>query len=154
MPRTRKTQSGKPAQPVQSVPGRRYGEGTVSAELQRQMPTPQEARPTRPLTTAAPAVPATSPGSAPVAAAVAPMTPEQRYATQLAAAKQMASRGVPLTRPTANPNEPVTAGLPIGPGVGPNGIRPTSPSPTQRFFQRLADYSGDPFFQELANRVR
>jgi len=35
-----------------------------------------------------------------------------------------------LTDPTANPNEPVTAGLPVGPGVGPEALsimRPDSP---------------------------
>lgn len=33
-----------------------------------------------------------------------------------------------LSAPTANPNQPVTAGLPIGPGPGPN---PNMPNPSQ-----------------------
>jgi hypothetical protein len=31
--------------------------------------------------------------------------------------------GPPLTRPTERPNEPVTHGLPVGPGAGPEALQ-------------------------------
>lgn len=40
MPRTRKTPTGAPAQPVQAIPGQQYGRGVQQEAMQRAMPTP------------------------------------------------------------------------------------------------------------------
>jgi hypothetical protein len=63
-----------------------------------------------------------------------------------------------LSAPTARPNEPVTAGLPSGPGAGPEAVPmgpqapPQSPPGTGRdFFANLAAQPGAPMaIQNLA----
>ena len=55
----------------------------------------------------------------------------------------------PLDAPTQNPDEPVTAGAPLGAGIGPAGIGlPTPDSPAD--LQRLKTYL--PALLEMANR--
>lgn len=153
MPRARKTQSGERALPIQSVPGRRYGEGVASAELQRAMPTPARAASVSP---AMPAIPAETPAPAPVAPAEAPavaVDPAQQFAAQLAAAKGVSGAGL-LAQPTERPNEPVTTGMRSGPGGGPEMLGPISASPARRFYELLTQVTGDTTFTDLANRSR
>jgi hypothetical protein len=85
--------------PAQAAKGQQYGKATAQLESQRQVPIARPATDNVP--TAAPA--AAAPGSvdrlvAAAAAAGAPTTP--------------------LDAPTARPDEPLTAGLPVGPGAG------------------------------------
>lgn len=100
MPRTRRK-----AQPIQVPTNQPYGVGTKMAEAQRQMP----------LSGPTP-VPSTTQSAGPSA-------PTDPIAAALAAAAQMdppVEGG--LTRPTERPGEPVTTGLAIGPGAGPEAM--------------------------------
>ena len=47
MPRGKKTQSGDPAQKVESVTGQRYGEGVAQEQMQKAMPAPNAQRTTQ-----------------------------------------------------------------------------------------------------------
>lgn len=95
---------------AQAAPSQPYG---VAAEQRMAMnaiplPNQQQARPTN-----APAA-----GGA-VASSIAP-TPGVPSA--LPGAPMVGSNG-PLTRPSERPNEPVTHGLPVGPGAGPEALQ-------------------------------
>jgi len=142
MPRARKTQSGAPAQAVQSVPGQRYGEGVQSAALQQAVPLPNNQAGTA--VSPSPAQPATPVPTQPTAA--------DRYAAQVAAAKMTAGAGL-LNAPTSNPTEPVTAGLPLGPGPGREAIAPIGGTPTSMFFQEVARLTGNRYFDQLGRRA-
>lgn len=63
------------------------------------------------------AVPTAGPSVPPVAPAAAPAPVDNQAA--LAAAQNYQMDGPQLTDPSANPHEPITAGLPTGPGPGP-----------------------------------
>lgn len=55
-----------------------------------------------------------------------------RFQQALNAARQANLTRTPLTAPTSRPDEPVTTGLPVGPGAGPEAIPPvgrTGPDP-------------------------
>lgn len=78
------------AQPIRTVPGQEYGAAKAQADAQRAMPIPQ-----------VPAVP--------VGAAPAPGVPSSAGAPELGGLYQASTR----------PDEPVQAGLAIGPGEGP-----------------------------------
>jgi len=60
-----------------------------------------------------------------------------------------------LNAPSAYADEPLTTGLPMGPGAGPEAMlsQPTQ-SPQARFLSELSARTGDPFFEELARRAR
>lgn len=140
MPRKRKTYSGEPAQNVKSVPGQRYGEGVEQAALQRAMPAPD--------------LQASAPAAAP-AGAVAPVaapTPGAAWAAQLAAARSTAGAGL-MNAPTGRPAEPVTAGMALGPGPGPEMLRPVAQTSTRAFFEQVSRLTGNPYFAELGRRV-
>lgn len=138
MPRKRQTQSGEKALAVSSVPGRRYGEGVQSQALQSALPAPDRSTP----------VEAASPTAVVPGAA---MSPEQEWAMRLGAAQGIQSPGL-LRQDTTRPKEPVTAGLPIGPGAGPEILGNRGMSPTGAFLRRLTEMSGDGRYAELARR--
>lgn len=148
MPRKRQTQTGAPALPVQSVPGRRYGEGVESAALQRALPAPAAAVPSSaaPGASGTPTTPAGAPGAAP-----SPETVD-RFTQALNAAQGVQGAGL-LDRPTAYPDRPVTNGMIQGPGAGPEAIPPLGGSPTGRYFRELARITGDRYIAELADRA-
>ena len=54
-----------------------------------------------------------------------------------------------LYAPTQRPTEPITAGLPIGAGPGPEVIR--TGDRVARTFRLMADVTGDPRFEQLAD---
>ena len=87
---------------VQQVPGQGYGEAAAqrSAMQAIPLPTPQ------------------APGGAAPAAVAPPAGPM----SALPGAPMVGANG-PLTRPTERPNEPVTHGLPMGPGAGPEALQ-------------------------------
>lgn len=141
MPRKRKTPSGEVAQtPPKSVPGVRYGEGVQQQAMASAMPAVDRMA-TPPMTGAAPGPPtgaAPPPGGAPIDIAGA-----------------MASLGqAPVGGLLASsfPDEPVTAGLPTGPGPGPEAVRPGR-SPLARTLENLYRASGDPVFYNMAKKA-
>lgn len=58
--------------------------------------------------------------------------------------------GQSIFRPSERPNEPVTAGLPSGPGPGPEAIPMMPPSAVTTTYQTLADATGSPLLRQLA----
>jgi hypothetical protein len=85
---------------VTTVPGQEYGKRTAQEQSQRILPL--------------------GPGPAPAPAPTGgPVTPQP--APPPPAARVPGDRG-DWTRPTERPNEPLTTGLPTGPGPGPEGL--------------------------------
>src|ERR1019366_4440764 len=105
---------------AQAVPGQGYGEAAQQRAAQQQIPMglPSAPGPSSPgagpggapPTPRAPSPPGGGPGGAPPTPPPGPPIPEPM------------SNG-PLTRPTERPNEPVTHGLPMGPGGGPEVLQ-------------------------------
>lgn len=139
MPRKRKTQSGAPAQGIPpSVPGVRYGEGVEHQQLARTLP-PADMRH---------AAPAATPQGAPEGAPgpVSPMANPEALMAQL--------QGAPLGMLSGSqrPNEPVTAGLPTGPGPGPEVLR-RGTTPLARTLANLAARTGNENYARLASKA-
>lgn len=135
MPRKRQTQSGAPAQKIESVAGQRYGEGVAQQQMIAAMPAPDLRRSLPPTAVSPSPAPASVDGLMAAAAAVS------------------ANGGGLLTRPSSRPDEPVTAGLPVGPGAGPEALPRFGGSPGGRFLHELAAATGNAYFAELADRV-
>lgn len=59
-----------------------------------------------------------------------------------------------LSDPTTRPNEPIQAGLPMGPGPGPEAIRQSNHGQrhTQKLIQEAAQITGNPKLAEMARR--
>ena len=97
----------------QTAPGQQYGDRAAQQQAQRAIPVAPTA-----LTT----------GGPPTGAPTPPQPPAQQGPPQLASILgQAAGHNGPgdntlLNRPTDRPNEPVTAGLPVGPGPGPEAL--------------------------------
>jgi hypothetical protein len=72
----------------------------------------------------------------------------------MAIAQQLRGGGGLLQAPTARPSEPVTAGLRIGPGGGPEMLSRPYGSPLADMMMQLSRATGDPYFAELAQRSR
>lgn len=89
--------------PIQTVPGQQYGKATAQAAAQRALPI---APPPAPVLAGSGASPAPGPAAPP-----APAGP-------------MPGQVVPLDAPSQRPGEPVTAGLPVGPGPGTEALGP------------------------------
>lgn len=69
----------------------------------------------------------------------------------VAAAAAHTFQPVGLGNPTQRPHEPITAGLPSGPGPGPEVLR--QPSTTTDTLKKLALQTGNTEIQALANRL-
>lgn len=139
MPRKQKTISGDPAQKVASVPGQRYGEGKEQQEMQQKMPAPK---------------------------AVADVTPDVRGSTPVVAAPQkagptpemlqqfLAANNPSLLSGSQIPDEPVTTGLPTGPGAGPEALTlGRSTTPIARTLRQLSAATGNPKWARIADRA-
>lgn len=159
MPRTRQggDRSGTPGQnypnrtdiqqmkslPARAAPGQTYGKAQQQLQAQKIVPMapPRLALPT-PVSPSGPAgpAPAPSPGAGPL------LSP--------GAAPGAAGD---LHRPSERPQEPVTAGAPIGAGPGPEAIPqgPTSPTNTNlsRMLAQIAQSSGSQAVNQLAQRA-
>lgn len=100
--------------PVTTAPGQPYGARAEQQAAQNAIPTGTPAQPS-PQTPGAPpsSVPSAAPGGAPGPADLAAMM----------AAHNGPGEGLALGRPTERPNEPVTHGLPVGPGGGPEALQ-------------------------------
>ena len=96
-------------EPISTVPGQGYGDAAAQQAAQRAIPISAQPVANAPQPTAA--VPSAGGGGVPGGASAA--SP---------AAGPYAGELTPLTAPTQRPNEPVTAGLPVGPGPGPEAL--------------------------------
>ena len=134
MPRgkPRTTQSGDPAQSIGSVPGQRYGEGVEQQAMQRAMPAPDMQQATAP----SPAAP------------VRPAPPVDPASIQ----QFLGAQNPNLLAQSANPDQPVTAGLSTGPGPGQAAIAGPK-TPPSRWLQRMAEDTGNPKWQRLAEQA-
>ena len=111
-------------QPISTVPGQEYGMAKQQADAQRAIPM----------------------AASPVAPA--PAQPQQPQGQR----PSMPQPGtMPHLDPTNRPEEPVTAGLPFGPGAGPEAIARPAPRISQQFSQ-LAELSGTAI--DLASTAR
>jgi len=113
MPHARATKSFKPnrtdlTKPTDTtVPGQGYGEAAQQRSAQQAIPMGPPPTPT----------PSPAPVPSPAGAVATALNP-----SALAGAPMVGANG-PLTRPTERPNEPVTHGLPMGPGAGPEALQ-------------------------------
>ncbi len=158
MPRTRRqTMSGAPGQAAAPVPGQTYGMGVEQQRLAEAMPAPNT-RPPSGLPDPSGAAAAPPPAMPSAGEQVVPPSPDQvraqQYQAALAAAQQMRGRAGILTNPTRRPQEPVTAGLPVGPGPGPEVLGVQRGNPTGIMLRQLAAATGDVYLRELADRAR
>lgn len=131
------TLSGRAGQPAVPPVNSVYGEGERALESQRRMPVPDMTGPG--LAQAATNAPS---GGAPT------MDPRGRMAMAMALMGRMQAPQ-PLDAPTERPDQPLTAGLVQGPGVGPEVLRPGDRA--TRTLRMLADYADDPALTELAD---
>lgn len=149
MPRRRRTQSGAPAQRIASVPGQRYGEGVAQQQMQRELPAPNRREQA--------AAPAAAPTQMPDVAHHEPAQAALSLNDIVARAAQMRADvgdGL-LFAPSERPDEPITTGLSSGPGAGPEILGGmASSSPGGRFLRDLSARTGNPYFAQLADRVR
>lgn len=141
MPRTRKTQTGRPAAPMVTVTGQQYGAGPAQAQLQRAMPAP-----------AAPTTPKAGPTSTPSTAPAMP-TPSRPPADPMALAAALRGRVGLLAPATQRPTEPVTAGLTTGPGPGPEVLGTSRRSPLGETMRMVARQSGSDLLARLADEA-
>lgn len=121
-------QGGYGAQPAQAPTGLPYGEHQASIESQQALPMAQVVPPTG---TAGPS---------------APQDPAMRLQEAIGAARRMRPPA-PLTGPTKRPGEPITAGMAVGPGPGPEVLR--NGDRVARTFRVLAEVTGDAAFNDL-----
>lgn len=137
MPRTaRRTPQKNPALP--------YGEGEQQAQNAKIVPLPSTRHAQDPARL--PQAPAPQPVQG-----GAPPQPNRMQAA-LQAAQAFPSPGMGLLGQTSRPGEPVTHGLSVGPGAGPEVLRyPTGTTAT--LFTQLAIATGDPWFAELARKA-
>lgn len=137
MPRKSRTQ-----QSPQAAPGQAYGEATDQIQAQNVLPLPRVAPPQ-----------AVQSNSGPVTAPAAPVDP---LAAAIAAAQGALPPEGGLGAPTARPNEPITAGLPVGPGPGPEVMGPSKAlaGTVADTFAMMADLTGDKRFMALARQAQ
>lgn len=134
MPRKRKTMSGADAQDIGSVPGQRYGEGVEQQAMQQAMPAPDTAG------TVGPGGNSTVP--APTVTGPMQVNPEQ-------VGGFLQQHNPKLLGGTQNPDQPVTAGMQLGPGPGPQATQ----VPLSRYLANLAADTGNPKWKRLAERA-
>lgn len=129
---------GGSGQAISVAPGAPYGERQQLTDMQRQMPLPQAA----PVPTPPAGAPVPSPGGPPSVASGGGMQAAFMSALQAADASRSPEQGGGggLLAPSARPAEPVTHGLPIGPGAGPEavgGIGAPSSGPNDQILANL-----------------
>lgn len=95
-------------QAVKVAPSKQYGQAAAQAAAQR----------------AVPLAGATSPGPMPTGGAPAAGAPAPRPMPGV-----MPGAVTPLDAPTQRPSEPLTAGMPMGPGAGPEALGALAPRP-------------------------
>lgn len=139
MPRKQKTISGHDAQKVESVAGQRYGEGVEQQQMQTAMPAPKAAADVAPQVR----------GNETVIAA-----PQKQGPTPEMLQQFLASNNPQLLSGTQIPDEPITAGLPSGPGPGPEALSlGVNTTPIARTLRRLSATTGNPKWARLADKA-
>lgn len=136
-------------QPVRTPPGLPYGQGQNLAEAQAAIPLPDN----RADTAASIANHAPAPGGAPAGLDQAGDLLAQAEA---AAAASPNITGL-LSQPTARPEEPLTAGLAIGAGPGPDAVRQRrqQQASVASFLALAAEVFGeDPVIARMAQQAR
>lgn len=78
---------------------------------------------------------------------------ETQTASPMSASPAMPMPSMQLGGPTSRPNEPVTAGAPIGAGPGPEVLptAPQAPDETATFLRQLAALNADPDLIRIVN---
>lgn len=151
MPRKRKDAEGRGGahgnrtdltakQPVRTATGQQYGEAGRQEQAQRQVPLPQQASPMA--RTAPGAVPWNLSAAERTAGRTAGRSADEinaRHAAAIAAGQAFDFNPVGLAAPSGRPDEPITAGLPIGAGPGPEalGMAPTPLDELRAIYQRF-----------------
>lgn len=142
--------------PVKPVTGTGYGQGVKQSGLQRQMPAPQAAQ--VPRGGPAQATPAMSQPQTrrplPEAAAQGEAGAPAARPDLMQIAQQLRGQAGVLGAPSARPSEPVTAGLPTGPGPGPQALAQPYGSPIADVLRRVARATGDTYLEQLISRSR
>ena len=127
-------QTGGPdAQPLPDLQGAPYGAETAARDSARAIPIPQVGGPPGGAASAGGAPPA-GPGGDPLAAALAAMS--------------RAPSTPPLYGESQRPDEPLTAGMSMGAGPGPEVLR--NGGRATRTYRQLAQITGNPAFSRLA----
>lgn len=127
-----RAQGGYGAQPIQAPTGLPYGEHQALVEAQQQVPLPAG-----PGMVESPGMPVPDPFSAAMSAGQAMRPPDPI-----------------LYGPSTRPREPVTAGLPVGPGPGLEALAIPRGDRVARMMDQLAADSGDPAVQKLAELAK
>lgn len=126
--------------PKQQFPtGLPYGKRQELERQVRSMPMPAPTRPSRP-------APQMAGQTAPTVGQQPPVDPMAAIAAQGWEVPQV----TPLNAPTQRPGEPVTAGLPIGMGPGPEVLPKFGKPALAQTLQALAEATGDQTFAYLA----
>ena len=137
MPRKQKTISGDAPQKIESVAGQRYGEGVEQAQMQGAMPAPQIDQ---------------DPAVSTDQAVVAP--PMKQGPSPEMLQEFLAANNPQLLSGTQLPDEPVTAGLPTGPGAGPEALSlGINTTPIARTLRTISAATGNPKWARLAERA-
>lgn len=116
-----------------AAPNQEYGKAAEQMRAQRQVPLPKQAVPS-------PSSPAQA-GSAP------PVSPPG------GAAPVMPGGLGPLTAMTNRPNEPLTAGMPFGPGAGPEALAAPDPLVKAAAVLNGLGHNADPYTARLRAMV-
>jgi hypothetical protein len=152
MPRAAKrTQSGAAAQSPGHIPGGAYGSDVERNRLAAVAPAPN-LRETDPVLSQQPAPQQTGVSNQ---APAQPGAPGQTWTGDPVAdaAQLVLPNGGLLRGGTSRPGEPVTAGLPVGPGPGPEILARPMKSPTRVTLERMTAASGNPLWADLARRA-
>jgi|DEB0MinimDraft_3_1074331.scaffolds.fasta_scaffold03878_3 hypothetical protein len=142
MPRGKKTQSGAPAQKVESVTGQRYGEGQAQTQMQEAMPAPNAQSATQ--STMAPSN-APAPQRLQQPASAVPQQPVD---------VGQFLQGLPKNLLGQPDQRPVTSGLPFGPG---NNTMAQMRTPATNIHSSQLDkwyqMTGNPRYLRLKRRI-
>lgn len=122
-----------PSQKIRELPDAKYGEAKDFNDLQKQAPLANDPQPN-------------------ISAAAPDQGPQQN--------PMSLSNVIPLGAPTQRPNEPVTAGSPLGPGAGPEAMGPAGTARTAQYqnasslLSSIAAGSDNPDLQALAANIK
>lgn len=136
-----------PAQPPKAAQGLPYGQGQAMADAQRAIPLPDNRKATsqaigQPAPTPSLAQPPGGGGGLEQAIAAATLAPDPTGG---------------LASPTTRPDEPITAGLAVGPGAGPEALAKAKAQKASvaSFFAIAAEtFGNDPVLAAMAQRAQ
>lgn len=140
MPRGRRAPN---EQAPKAAPGQPYGEAGDQIQSQNVIPLPQRNQPPTP----------TGAGGGTSSTPAAPVAAGNPMEALLAAAKGTPPPNGGLLAPSVRPTEPITTGLQIGAGAGPEALTGGSRARAGTVadtYAMLADLTGDPRYRRLA----